>query len=37
MHIVQHPAQFKDVDNWWQKAWSTIGVDKLLALVAASY
>lgn len=36
MHIVEHaPADFKEVDNWWQKLWTTIGVDKLLALVAA--
>ena len=36
MHVVEHaPADFRDVDNWWQKFWTTIGVDKLLALVAA--
>ena len=37
MHFVEHPADFKNVDNWWQQAWNTAGVDKLLALIAASY
>ena len=36
MHVVEHaPADFADVDNWWQSAWRAIGVDKLLALIAA--
>ena len=36
MHVVEHtPADFVPLDNWWQRAWTTIGVDKLLALIAA--
>ena len=27
MHVVEHaPADFRDVGNWWQKFWTTIGV-----------
>jgi hypothetical protein len=37
MHLVDHPADFVNVDNWWQRAWTFIGVDKVLALIAASY
>jgi len=36
MHVVEHlPSEPPPVDNWWQRAWTAVGVDKLLALVAA--
>jgi hypothetical protein len=36
MHVVEHwPAEPPPVENWWQSAWRTIGVDKLLAAIAA--
>ena len=36
MHVVEHtPADWQPVDNWWQRAWIALGVDKLLALIAA--
>lgn len=35
MHIVLHVPDFKPIQNWWQDAWVAVGLDKLLALIAA--